>query len=359
MIIKLALTLSLLAFATRLRPDHPTPVPSPALSTPPTSSRVGWTVALFAPQSGSRRPQGLDLERGAQLALQEGRAALLARGLDLSLAVYDDGARKAALQDQARRVLRDPAVLVAIGSQRSEATVALATVFKSGPSASGAAFSKSESPLSSRAAPQEVAPRPLALIVPSPADSALTRSGFGPVARIIASNEVLAKATGRYLVRVLHARRVVLIHDYSDDGYDANSATAHYLKVAGVPALVQLRTSERSSYLLALQKLRAQHPDAVVLSFSSPLQSALFLRELRRAGIQAPVLGLSVLEDPSFVTLAGPAAAGVGFVSYAAPLEAYSRVGIPRFLSAYRAAYRTQPSAQSLLGYDAARLALR
>lgn len=331
---------------------------------------TGLTLSVVAPQSARQETgvgselgsDGSDLTAGVTLALQGAKSRFRALGFDLKLKTYDDKGSPALARRAAQAILRDPSSAVTIGSFNSEATLALALEFRAGAKLS---------------AKRDSAP----LVVPSPVDIALTGPNFHNVLRLIARNDTVAKAAGQYLERALQVKKVLLVHDASDDGSDAHTAIKQYLTRSGVKNFSELETREQNNFSAVITRLKKEAYDAVVVSFGKTAPAARLVGAIRRAGIGIPILGTYGFSDPAFAHIAGPSAAGVYYASFSAPIKtqtgkkpseagqdagagsnpyvAYASAAMPDFVKAYQKLAGRPPSAASVLGYDAAGVALQ
>ena len=326
-------------------------------------------IALVVPLSGDARGIGSEVQLGSSLAVNRARAEFAKLGFDLSLETFDDKMSRAVAKEAARAILADSPTLVTVGALESEVTLMLAQQFRDD------SLNKTRADT-------------LSLIVPSPVDIALTGPEYNNVIRIIARNDGIARAAGQYLQKALAAGRVLLIHDDSDDGSDANTSIANYLKLAHIPVVGEMSTfqkGEKVDLTKTLAEVKRLRPDAIALSLANPVSSAHWVTGLRAAGIQVPIMGTVAFSDPAFVQVAAQDAVGVYYASFSAPIanlstapssvtgqtkatvpkpsptnpySAYASPSMPDFVRAYTAFAHRPPTASSVLGYDAMSVAL-
>jgi len=340
------------------------------VDTPPTQNKATpLHIALVVPLSGDARGAGSDLQLGSNLAVNQTRAEFAKLGFEVSLKTFDDKMSPAVAKGAARAILADSSTLVTVGALESEVTLMLAQQFRDD------SLSKTRADT-------------LSLIVPSPVDIALTGPEYSNVIRIIARNDGMARVAGQYLQKALKAGRVLLIHDNSDDGSDANTSIANYLKLAHIPVVGQLSTFQKGEQVdltNTLADVKRLKPDAIALSLANPVSSAQWVTALRAAGIKVPIMGTVAFSDPAFVKLAAQDAVGVYYASFNAPIadsstapptspgqtnpavpkpfltnaySAYASPSMPDFIRAYTAFVHRPPTASSVLGYDAMSVAL-
>lgn len=101
-----------------------------------------------------------------------------------------------------------------------------------------------------------------------------------------------------------------------------------------------------------LSKIKGEDFDAIVMP-GYYNETGLITKQARELGIEQPILGGDGFADPTFITLAGDAAAtNVYYVSgYSA--KALATDTTTKFIAAYQAKYKSEPSMFDALSYDA------
>ncbi|MBN1811285.1 MAG: ABC transporter substrate-binding protein [Anaerolineae bacterium] len=95
----------------------------------PGTVRPTVKIGLVAPFEGRYRYVGYDVIYAARLAVREANAAGGVDGYGVELVAYDDGADPAMAVEQARKLVVDPEVVVAVGHFRAETTAAAADAY--------------------------------------------------------------------------------------------------------------------------------------------------------------------------------------------------------------------------------------
>ncbi|TDM08105.1 MAG: branched chain amino acid ABC transporter substrate-binding protein [Ideonella sp. MAG2] len=199
----------------------------------------GIRIGLAAPLTGSIRHLGRDVERGAQLAVEEvnGRSIVVGgKPLRLSLISQDD----AGMPQQgitAANALVSQKVNAVIGHLNSGTSIPAARVYD----AAGV--------------PQ---------ISPSATNPKLTRMGFERVFRMVADDVQLAEELGRYAVNRLGARRIMVVDDRSAYGQGIADVFERTLLSQGAVVLPrQFANKSATSLTLTVDAIAAQGPDLV------------------------------------------------------------------------------------------------
>ncbi len=101
-----------------------------------------------------------------------------------------------------------------------------------------------------------------------------------------------------------------------------------------------------------LSKIKSEDFDAIVMpGYYS--EAGLITKQARELGLQQPILGGDGFADPTFIALAGDAAAtNVYYVSGYSGKTPANEV-TKRFIAGYKAKYQTEPSMFDALSYDA------
>ena len=101
-----------------------------------------------------------------------------------------------------------------------------------------------------------------------------------------------------------------------------------------------------------VSQIKRLHPSIIYAPIYAP-EGGLFVRQLRAAGVKAPVLGGDGLADVKQMTaLAGKAANGVMFTDHFDPAKAPTKVSA-EFIKDYKAKYGSIPNAFAATGADA------
>ncbi len=292
-----------------------------------------WTVGVDMPLTGSGAgPYGIGVRNAVRLAIDEANAAGGVAGVDLALKAYDTSGEEGAPDPvraaaAVREMANDPRTIAAVGPFTSpEAGETI--------------------PITNRAG----------LLECSPANSyaGLTKPEFGALdlraahpkrinyVRLSPTSDVLSPALAAFAAYDLDAESALLI--VQDDPDAAAGFDEAFTALGG--QVVRSRLAPDGDVSAALEPLRrAGAPDVVVYAGLTDAGAAKVRRAMRAAGLGATPLLMwdnitpfSGATKGSFLQRAGEAADGSYF--------GHTAIAPPRadFVSAYRAAFREEPS---------------
>ena len=170
---------------------------------------------------------------------------------------------------------------------------------------------------------------------------ALFRTSFGQV-------DSMPKIA-RYMARELKAKKVAVLWVNDDFGRGGHDAVVAALKAEGVEVTADL-SSEAGQADFAADVLRARRnrPDAVFVYLHEE-ESARFLREAKKQGLNLPLIGETTLMNQQTIGLAGDAAEGVrGHVGLTADAPVPAVEGLSK---RYKARFNVVPDHNALKGY--------
>ena len=159
------------------------------------------------------------------------------------------------------------------------------------------------------------------------------------------------KVLANYTADKLNAKKVVLYYDNSSD-YAKGIAKAFEKTYKGkIVDKVTFQSGDKD-FQATLSKIKSEDFDAIVMpGYYS--EAGLITKQARELGLQQPILGGDGFADPTFIALAGDAAAtNVYYVSGYSGKTPANEV-TKRFIAGYKAKYQTEPSMFDALSYDA------
>lgn len=148
----------------------------------------------------------------------------------------------------------------------------------------------------------------------------------------------------------LSGRRAVTMHLDTPFGHDYHKYFKRRFEDRGGEVLFNVpNPPDGKDFGTAVARIQAAQPDVIVtFHFGVPLGS--FFRDLRHAGIDAPILGNYETEDPDVLAAAGPASEGI----YVATSETRPKTNaMARFESRYLRKYGVEPDQIASNSYDA------
>ena len=159
------------------------------------------------------------------------------------------------------------------------------------------------------------------------------------------------KVLANYTTKELKAKKVVLYYDNSSDYAKGIAKSFEKTYDGKIVDKVTFQSGDKD-FQATLSKIKGEDFDAIVMP-GYYNETGLITKQARELGIEQPILGGDGFADPTFITLAGDAAAtNVYYVSgYSA--KALATDTTTKFIAAYQAKYKTEPSMFDALSYDA------
>ncbi len=267
---------------------------------------------------------------GLEMAMDEINAAGGVLGRKIRLLKLDDGGTVSEARIAAQKLADNPDVVAVIGHLEPDPTIAVSITY----SYNG-----------------------MILLSPLTTARELTRQrGFRFIFRNIPNDEEIGRQLAVYAMRQGYKR--VLTY-YSSNSYGRNLANAFEKYAARLGCFVADRLSydynaDAVFFRKDLYNWKKNYVfDAIFLAGAGP-QSAVFIREVRAMGIQAPIFAGPGLNSPVFFEIAGSAAEGV------VTPTAYSLDDPDRetavFNKAFSARFGFVPDAYAAQAYDAVKL---
>jgi branched-chain amino acid transport system substrate-binding protein len=243
------------------------------------SIKIGFNVPL----TGFAAADGNSALVGAQLAVEQVNGAGGINGDMLELVVYDDQASPKEAAPLAVKLTTQDEVVAGISGSYSGATRAAATIY------------------------QETATPYIAAFAIHPD---ITRAG-DYVFRTSFMGEVQGRAGAKLIGDMMGLKRVVVITLNNDFGTSLAAGFKEKAAGFGIEIVAEYEYSIKDrEFGPIVSSVKADNPDAIYASgyffTAGPL-----VRQLRAAGIAAPVIGQEGYDSQKFIEIAGPAAEGV------------------------------------------------
>jgi branched-chain amino acid transport system substrate-binding protein len=282
------------------------------------------TIGVAQPLSGPSAARGQDIVNGAQLAAADLNASgykIAGKPVRIEIAAVDDKADK----EQAKKVaqdLVDQKVTAVIGHLSSDVTEVVIPVYKSG--------------------------NVLQLFTSSAAE--LTKLGQGNAFRLIANDDLQAKAIASYAGETLKANKVMVL--YEDTAFGAPLAKAMTSALAKLNKKVELSEAvdnKTTNFAAFVAKLKAARPDVLVAMVRDNQLLPLF-EQMSAAGLgDVPVIATSVAKTQRLATSGGVRT--LYLTSSSAEVSEFT--GGLEFVKKFRAAYHSEPVWAAHYAYDA------
>jgi branched-chain amino acid transport system substrate-binding protein len=281
-------------------------------------------IGVAQPLSGPSAARGQDLVNGAKLAAADLNASgykIAGKPVHVEIVAMDDKADP----EQAKKVaqaLVDQKVAAVIGHLSSDVTEAVIPVYRQGN------------------VPQ--------LFTSSAVE--LTKLGQGNAFRLIASDELQARAIASYAGEVLKANKVAVV--YEDTAFGAPLAKAMTAALAKQNKTVQLSEpvdNKTRNFAAFVAKLKAARPEVLVAMLRDQQLLPLF-DQMNAAGLgDLPVMATSVAKTER---LANGATIKTLFLT-SSSADASEFGGGREFLAKFRIAYQSEPVWAAHYAYDA------
>lgn len=293
------------------------------------SAQTTVKIATIGPLSGPQSFIGTQQRDGAQLAVNEFKPQFKKLGLDLRLVAFDDQADPAQGTAAARKIASDKAFLAVVGAVNSGVTI----------------------PASAALAPSHVA-----LVSSSSTANQVTDRGLRNMNRIVPRDDAQGPAGANFIMNNLKAKKVYLLNDRTAYGAGLASEVERTLKAKGVRVIINEGTEEKSDFNAIIAKIKLQKPDAIYFG-GIYAQVGVFLKQLRDAGVNVPVVGGDGFDSSELSQIAGPkGATEVYYTTLVAPVESLPTTRA--FAQKFQTTFKTPAQGFAVFGYDAAKVTL-
>jgi branched-chain amino acid transport system substrate-binding protein len=282
------------------------------------------TIGVAQPLSGPSAARGQDIVNGAKLAAADLNATgykIAGKPVKIEITAVDDKADK----DLAKKVaqgLVDQKVTAVIGHLSSDVTEAVIPIYKNGN------------------VPQ--------LFTSSAAE--LTKLGQGNAFRLIANDELQARAIASYAGGTLKANKIVILHEDTAFGTPlAQAVTAALAKQNKKVDLTEAVDNKTTSFAPFVAKLKAARPEVLVAMVRDNQLLPLF-DQMNAAGLgDVPVIATSVAKTQRLATSGGVRT--LYLTSSSVEVDEFK--GGLEFVRKFRAAYHADPVWAAHYAYDA------
>lgn len=284
-------------------------------------AQVEVTVPVLVPITGFLSLEGTSQRNGAMLAVKNAPATV-----KINASVTDTGASPEGASTALERALA-----------RSKVTAVAASML----------------------GPQMLAMMPIAqenkvplATVSGTAD--LTEKQNPYVFRFFPGDATAKAAHVRYVVEEMKKKRVALVYQTTAYGQGGRAHIVEQLKKVGLaPVMEEALEVSVKDMSAVLGKVQAANPDVVMLHLHGG-PSALFLKQAAAAKLAVPVVAGSGLSQPSTAALLEPAELrNVCAETNASPVASGNSPEMEKFLTQYRAEFKSEPDGFAVGQYDA------
>ncbi len=287
-------------------------------------------IGFVAPLTGDQAPQGQDMLRGAQLAIEHANAAgPILPGYRLELAALDDQRNPTQAVAAAKRLAADPDVVAAVGHLNSSCTMPASAIYHEAR---------------------------LLQITPVSSNPQISRQGFDTFYRTCATDDLQGPAAALFIVKELSARRIVVLDDMTTYGRGLANELLKKLNVLGAEVLAHEGiTQGDKDFIPLLTKIKSLSPDLVYFAGMFP-EGALLIKQRAEVGLSARFMGGDGLFDAALIKLAtSQAAEGIYLTTIGSDIHRIPTA--QSFVNAYEAKFGSI-GAYSAYTYEATNLVI-
>jgi len=302
--------------------------PSNSTSTSQSSQNQPIKIGAIVPLTGDAAGYGTSLKKGMDLAVEEINKHPDSAGKHLNIVFEDDRNLPQAGVSAFNKLVSVDNVPTVLGAMFSAVTLAIAPIAES----------------------QKV-------VLLSPTSSAIELTTAGDyIFRIYPSDSYDGQYLATFANEKLHAKRVAVV---TLQAASTTSISQLFKKLftdsGGTVVLDETYQTGNTDFRAILTKINEQKPDLVFLA-GTLNETAGLLRQAKELGVKNTFLGISTLNDPKFLQLAGDAADGVLFSSPVFDPTSQAPE-MTNFVSAYRVQYGQDPDILAGYGYDTVNIA--
>jgi len=293
-------------------------------------------IATQSPLSGGRSLLGVDIKRGAELALEQLGGSLKDMGFDVQLAPYDDEGSPDVGVTNAKNIVADSAILCGVGHLNSDVMIPASAEYHAAN---------------------------LAFVSPANTNPIVTTRGYLEVNRIVGRDDVQVLVAEEYAFTELGASSVYIIHDKTAYG----QGVAEFFRTAaeedGLDVQAFEGTEETANFDAIITPLVTTKPDVVFFSgvhSRAYYQAAVFFKQARNAGYEGTFMGTDSMDESNLARLAGDTlttGGGMLYISIAAPVGAYPKAA--QFAADFQAKFGSTPQMFSAQAYDSMAVCLK
>lgn len=287
-------------------------------------------IATQSPLSGDQSSIGVDIKRGAELAMEQLGGPLTDLGFKLELAPFDDQANPDTGVANAKQIVSDPQILCVVGHYNSGVQIPSSEVYHDGG---------------------------LANVSPANTNPTVTTRGYKEVNRVVGRDDVQG-AVGAEFAASKGVKSAYIVHDKTAYGQGLAEFFRQVAEEKGIEVLGFEGTEEKANFDALITPIVAGNPDAVYFGgmFS---QSAVFFQQAREKGYMGMFLSGDGFDSPVAAEIAGDTltqGSGSFYTTVAGPAKLYA--GTAKFVDDFKAKYNSEPLPFAAQSYDSMAICL-
>lgn len=301
------------------------------LSSPAMATDKVIKIATQSPLSGDQSVVGVDIKRGAELALEQLGGPLAEMGFKVELAPFDDQANPDTGVANAKRIVSDPQILAVVGHYNSGVQIPSSEVYH----ASG-----------------------LCNVSPANTNPKVTSRGYLEVNRIVGRDDVQG-VVGADFAAAKGVKTAFVVHDKTAYGqgiaeFFKKKAIENGIKVLGFEG-----TEEKANFDALLSPVVAGNPDLVYFG-GMAFQAAVLFKQARERGYEGMFLSDDGFDSSDATKIGGQtliSGNGTYYSTVSGPASVYE--GTKKFIEDFKANYNADPQPFAAQGYDSMGIALK
>ncbi|MFL9874585.1 branched-chain amino acid ABC transporter substrate-binding protein [Paraburkholderia megapolitana] len=282
--------------------------------------KIGFAAPLTGPQSN----YGIDMQKGAQLAVDDFNATnptIGGKPVKFVLEAEDDQADPRTGTTVAQRLI-DENVRGIIGHFNSGTSIPASDLY-------------------------DHAGLPQISMATSPQ---YTARGYKTTYRLLTSDSQAGSIMGTYVVKTLKYRRIAIIDDRTAYGQGIADEFANAVQAAGGTVIKRDFTNDKAlDFAAILTNLKGMNPDAIFYG-GGDAQSSPMIRKMRQLGIGSAFITGEMSKSPTFLKVGGSAAEGA--IVYMGGLPNQRMPGFKGFETRYEARFHENPVTYAPYSYD-------
>jgi branched-chain amino acid transport system substrate-binding protein len=299
----------------------------------PGASQGGKTIkiATQSPLSGDQSMVGVDIKRGAELALEQLAGPLTDKGFKIELAPFDDQANPDTGVANAKQIVSDESILCGVGHYNS-----------------GVFIPSSE----------EYHNAGLPFVSPANTNPKVTTRGYGEVNRIVGRDDVQGVVGADYAADK-GIKSVFIVHDKTAYGQGIAEFFKKEAEAKGMQVLGFEGTEEKANFDALVNQISSANPELVYFGgmFS---QAGVLFKQARERDYKGMFLGPDGLDSSDLVKLGGTGlldGGGMYYSTVSGPASVYP--GTAKFVSDFKTKFGADPQPFAAQGYDAMAICLK
>jgi branched-chain amino acid transport system substrate-binding protein len=288
-------------------------------------------IATQSPLSGDQSAVGVDIKRGAEMALEQLGKPLADLGFKVDLAPFDDQANPDTGVANAKRIVSDPAILAIVGHYNSGVQIPSSEVYHT----SG-----------------------LANVSPANTNPKVTTRGYAEINRIVGRDDVQG-LVGADFAFSHGVKSVFVVHDKTAYGQGIAEFFKKRAEEKGMKVFGFEGTEEKANFDALLSPVIAGNPDLVYFG-GMTFQAAVLFRQARERGYQGMFMSDDGFDSSDATKIAGQAlldGTGTYYSTVSGPASIYP--GTAKFIQDFKAKYNADPQPFAAQGYDCMAICLK